>query len=224
MSHELRLMHLAIQEPEKIPTVLENGRIIVSSVESYDVAARGVSPCSFTARHNIIALLNAMNIPTPWMAQGDASDLIRFGRINNTLTSFTDKTALIDALNQRKDEYIETVFDVYRFVARRSPSLQAHRVAVFLGNDEQWYILDPLDGKKTREPQLFTEYLANDTDEAEWLVRLPGYSMIHLVSNEEFHTALPYLSSELQVFFHTHYFDVPQVIASNIDNFSNQPL
>ncbi|MCB9807267.1 hypothetical protein H6768_05315 [Candidatus Peribacteria bacterium] len=132
MSHEVRLMHLAIQEPEKVPTVLENGRIVVSTVESYDVAARGISPCSFTARHNIVSLLNAMNIPIPWMAQGDASDLIRFGRINNTLTSFTDKTALIEALNQRKDEHVETVFDVYRFVVRRSPALQAHRVAVFL--------------------------------------------------------------------------------------------
>jgi hypothetical protein len=43
--------------------------------------------------------------------------------------------------------------------------------------------------------------------------------MIRLVSNEEFHTVLPYLSAELQVFFHTHYFDVPQVIASNIPSF-----
>jgi|GEM_PF-3219092 len=114
-----------------------------------------------------------MGIPVPWMAQGDASDLIRFGRINNTLTSFTDKTAMINALNERRDVYVETVFDVYRFVSRRSAALQAHRVAVFLGEDDEWYILDPIDGEKTREPQLFKTYLKNDTDDAEWLVRLP---------------------------------------------------
>jgi|GEM_PF-3178188 len=40
MSHKYRLMHLEIQEPEKLPAVLENGRIIVSTVQSYSVAAR----------------------------------------------------------------------------------------------------------------------------------------------------------------------------------------
>lgn len=215
MSPEVRLMHLNIQKPTKIPTVLDSGRIVVSTVESYDVASKSVSPCSFVARNNIINLLDAMGIPTPWMAQGDANDLIRFGRVNKTLTSFTDKKLLIDALNQRKDAHVETVFDVYRYVSTRSYALQGHRVAVFLGDDEEWYILDTIDGAKTREPQLFTTYLANDVDNAEWLVRLPGYSKINLVSNEDFNSALPYLSVELQVFFHTRYYDVPQVIASN---------
>jgi hypothetical protein len=58
-----------------------------------------------------------MGLPIPWMAQGDANDLIRFGRINNTLTSFTDKEVLIHALDERRDTYIETVFDVYRHVS-----------------------------------------------------------------------------------------------------------
>lgn len=114
-----------------------------------------------------------MGIYAPRIAQGDASDLIRFGRFNKTLTSFTDKNALLDALNDRRDVSVETVFDVYRFVSRRSAALQAHRVAVFLGEDDEWYILDPIDGEKTREPQLFKTYLKNDIDEAEWLVRLP---------------------------------------------------
>lgn len=220
MSPEVRLMHMRVQKPSKIPTVLENGRVVVSTVESYDVNAKNVSPCSFTARHNLMSILSAMGISSPWMAQGDAHDLIRFGRFNRTLTSFTDKNELIEALNQRRDQHVETVFDVYRFVTKRSYALQAHRVAVFLGDDEQWYILDPIDGKKTREPQLFTEYLANDV-EAEWLVRLPGYSMIDLVSYDDFNTSLPYLSPELQLYFHTNYFDVPQVIASNTDIMAN---
>jgi hypothetical protein len=203
-------MHLRVQKPATIPTVLENGRIVVATVESYDVNSKRVSACSFTARHNIIHLLSAMGLPTPWMAQGDAHDLIRFGRSNNTLTSFTDKNLLLEALNRRRDEHVETVFDVYRFASQRSYTLQAHRVAIFLGEDEQWYILDPIDGKKTREPQLFSEYLQNDV-EAEWLVRLPGYSMIELVSQEEFNRSLPYLSPELQLFFHTYNFDALQV-------------
>jgi len=221
MSPQVRLMYMRVQKPSKIPTVLENGRIVVSTVESYDVNSKSVSPCSFTARHNLLNLIGAMGLSAPsWMPQGDAHDLIRFGRFNRTLTSFTDKKALIEALDQRRDQHVETVFDVYRFVTKRAYALQAHRVAVFLGDDEQWYILDPIDGKKTREPQLFTEYLANDV-EAEWLVRFPGYSMIDLVSYDDFNTSLPYLSRELQLYFHTNYFDVPQVIASNTEIMAN---
>lgn len=78
---------------------------------------------------------------------------------------------------------------------------------MFLGDDNEWYILDPLDGKKTREPQLFSEFLANDV-EAEWLVRFPGYSKMNLVSNEEFEQVLPYLSPELRTLFET-YQDIP---------------
>lgn len=40
MRHEIRLMHLTIQKPEKLPKALENGRIVVSTVQSYDVTAR----------------------------------------------------------------------------------------------------------------------------------------------------------------------------------------
>ena len=97
MSHEMRLMRLTIQKPEKTPIVLPNGRIVVSSVESYDVGTV-ISSCSFVARNNIMALLDAMGITVPWMAQGDANDLIRFGRLNNTLTSFTDKELLLAKL------------------------------------------------------------------------------------------------------------------------------
>ncbi len=212
----MRLMRLTIQKPEKTPIVLPNGRIVVSSVESYDVGTV-ISSCSFVARNNIMALLDAMGITVPWMAQGDANDLIRFGRLNNTLTSFTDKELLLAALDQRRDEHFETVFDIYRYVSKRSYAMQGHRAAVFLGDDEEWYILDPLDGMKTREPQLFRTYLANDVD-AEWLVRLPGYTMINITTHEEFNKALPYFSPEVQVFFHTRYFDSPQVLAQGMNN------
>lgn len=131
-----------------------------------------MSSCSFLARHNLLFLLDAMGVSPTWMAQGDANDLIRFGRFNGTLTSFTEKQAFLDALDSRKNDHMETVFDVYRFVATRSYDLQSHRVAVFLGDDEEWYLLDTIDGAKTTEPQLLKTYLENDV-EAEWLVRLP---------------------------------------------------
>jgi hypothetical protein len=199
-----------VSQPHKIPTVLENGRILVPTVESYDVYMTGVSACSLIARNNIVQLLTAMGITLPPVAQGDAHDLIRSGRSNNILQSFTDKKILLDTLNVRRDEHVETVFDVYRFVAHRPYDLQAHRVAVFLGEDEEWYILDTLDGKKTRKPQLFREYLDADVD-AEWLVRIPGYSMMDPISIEELQAVLPYFSPELQLFFQTQYFDFPQV-------------
>jgi hypothetical protein len=205
-----RSIYASVSQPHKIPTVLENGRILVPTVESYDVYMTGVSACSLIARNNIVQLLTAMGITLPPVAQGDAHDLIRSGRSNNILQSFTDKKILLDTLNVRRDEHVETVFDVYRFVAHRPYDLQAHRVAVFLGEDEEWYILDTLDGKKTRKPQLFREYLDADVD-AEWLVRIPGYSMMDPISIEELQAVLPYFSPELQLFFQTQYFDFPQV-------------
>lgn len=78
---------------------------------------------------------------------------------------------------------------------------------MFRGDDHEWYILDPLDGQKTTEPQLFREFLSNDV-EAEWLVRFPGYSRVNLITESEFRQALPYLSSELRTFFES-YQDIP---------------
>lgn len=130
-----------------------------------------MSACSFIARNNVTQLLEVMNIAPESIARGDANTLIQLGRAYNTLTSF-QKDTLLTALDERHDTHVETVFDVYRFVARRPEYLQGHRIAIFLGDDGEWYILDPLDGKKTREPQLFSEFLAEDV-EAEWLVRFP---------------------------------------------------
>lgn len=104
--------------------MLDNGTIVVSSVTSYTIAEKSVSACSFIARNNIIQFLDAMGVAPDFIARGDANELIRFGRAGNTLTSFTDKTQLIEALNERYNVHVETVFDVYRFVARRSERLQ----------------------------------------------------------------------------------------------------
>ncbi len=110
--------------PIKQPTILDNGKIVVDSVESYDIVEKSVSACSYIARNNIVLLLESMGIPSAEIARGDANDLIRSGRIYGTLTSFTDKEALLGALTERHDTYVETVFDVYRFVARRPEYLQ----------------------------------------------------------------------------------------------------
>jgi len=73
-------------------------------------------------------------------------------------------------------------------------------VAVFLGDDNLWYILDPIDEEKSPKPQLFTTYLANDVDNAEWFARFPGYSRIHPLDTDSLVSILPFLSSELQMF------------------------
>lgn len=45
-----------------------------------------------------------------------------------------------------------------------------------------------------------------------------------LISEEDFQTALPYLSAELQVFFHTYYFDAPPVLADTRERADDQVL
>lgn len=88
--------------------------------------------CSFIARRNLAAFTDTLHIYSPFIAQGDANDLIRFGRINNTLTSFIDHAALIEELNFRKVNSFETVFDIYRHVPTRTYALQGHRATLFL--------------------------------------------------------------------------------------------
>lgn len=118
--------------PSKKPIVLENGSIVVSSVESYDIVEKSLSACSFIARNNIALLLESMNQDSSSIARGDANQLIRLGRAYDTLTSFTEKEALLSGLQDRYDTHVETVFDVYRFVGRRPEYLQGHRIAIFL--------------------------------------------------------------------------------------------
>ncbi len=200
MSPEVRRIYLSMIAPEQAPLVTDSGRFIVSSVQSYDVGTV-ISSCSFIARKNIIALLAALGMTNSWVAQGDANDLIQYGRFNRTLTSFKDKKSIIEALNQRKTDFVETVFDVYRHVPTRSYAMQGHRVAVFLGDDEKWYILDPIDGEKTTAPQLFETYLAHDVDNAEWLIRFPGYSFINPFESESLMSILPFFSDDVRQLF-----------------------
>jgi hypothetical protein len=199
---------ITAQKPTKTPVILSNGSIVVASVESYDTVEDTVSACSFIARNNIAFLLESMEVPPHFIARGDASRLIELGRVYGALDSYYDKSSLLNALDVRKKEHGETVFDVYRFVESRPVEIQWHRVAVFLWDDNNWYILDPLDGKKTRNPQLFSEFLAEDVT-AEWLVRIPGFNMANPVSYDEFLLTLPLLSPELYVFFQQQYLQVP---------------
>ncbi len=46
--------------------------------------------------------------------QGDAAELIVYGLINKTIQAFDDRESLIQALDERKTNNIETVFDAYR--------------------------------------------------------------------------------------------------------------
>ncbi len=130
MSPEVREIYSSLVRPEKTPTMLPDGRFVVSSVESFSVTTP-ISSCSFIARNNLDMLLKTMKVDHPWIAQGDASDLILYGRLNKTLASFS-KEEIIPALEKRYRENFETLFDVYRFVPERSYALQSHRTVVFL--------------------------------------------------------------------------------------------
>jgi len=144
--------------------------------------------------------------------QGDAAELIAFGLVNKTIRAFDDRASLMAALEERKINNIETVFDAYRqntssLIMERPDDrgrgffMQGHRAVIFLGDDEQWYILDPIDGAKTTEPQLLSTYLPEHFDTKQWFLRIPGYTFIDIVSTDEFHEILPFLSSELQLLF-----------------------
>lgn len=218
-SRETFLMQYTLDQPTQYPQVTRDGRFVPSSIESYSVWARHIQACSFIARHNINMLLDAMGRGGQWVAQGDAHDLIRFGLLGHKFLEFTDKNRLISTLDNRFKNQLETVFDIYRYVSNRSYALQSHRVAVFLWDDNNWYVLDPDDGKRTRIPQLFSEYLRNDVEWATWYIRVPGYTSVDPLSVDQFESTLPYLSPELRAFFQVNYFDTPHVLAPDMLNF-----
>lgn len=201
-------------QPIQQPIFTGAGRVILSSVSSYKNAGEetDITVCSMIARKNLDMLLMHLGGSIHQIYQGNATDLIIRGMSERTLKSFDTKKSLIAALNERKDTHIETVFDVYR---RNVPTLeieqwdldirrffeQGHRAVVFLADDEQWYILDTIDGKKTEKPQLLTDYLPNNFNEKQWFIRMPGYSGVDLVTQNEFNTILPFLSTELQLWW-----------------------
>jgi hypothetical protein len=125
MDPVVRRIYNSMVQPVAQPIVSDNGGFLVSSVTSYTVSDETVKPisCSFIARRNLAQLLDIFGIYAPKIAQGDANDLIRFGRINKTLQSFS-REKLIQALNERKYTSFETVFDIYRHVPSRSHAFQ----------------------------------------------------------------------------------------------------
>lgn len=126
MDPVVRRIYLSMVAPSDNFLQAENGGFILSSISSYSVNDESLKPisCSFIARKNIGAFVDTLRIFNPSITQGDANDLIRFGKINKTLSSFTDKKAFVDALNTRKTQFFETVFDAYRHVSTRSYAFQ----------------------------------------------------------------------------------------------------
>jgi hypothetical protein len=116
--------------------------------------------------------------------QGDAAELIAYGLINKTIQAFDDRATLMALLEERKTNNIETVFDAYRqntnSLTMERPDergrgffMQGHRVVIFLADDEQWYVLDPIDGTKAITPQLLSSYLPEHFDTKQWFLRVP---------------------------------------------------
>lgn len=69
--------------------------------------------------------------------------------------------------------------------------------------------------------------MKNDVDNAEWLVRFPGFSYINPRGEDHLAMVLPFLSTELQLFFQPNYLlNVPDFTdeAENIADSSEENL
>jgi hypothetical protein len=203
---------LSVEKPTKTPIVLDDGRFIVTSVESYSVGKiDNRTSCSFIARNNIQQLLAAMGlITTDTLPRWDAKDLIEKGMLWNTVQPFEKPEHLIEAIDARNRDFFETVFDAYRYVPSRSPEIQFHRITLFLGDDGAWYILDPADGQMTIEPQDFKSYMEQWPKNAQWFLRTQWYSKLNIISADVFQRFMAYLSPELHGFYQDQYLEVPR--------------
>jgi hypothetical protein len=197
---EASWMWLDVIPPDRRPAITTDGRFFVSSVVSYDDPGKNIQHCSLVARMNLMSLLGAFDqFDAKIVARGDAVDLIQKWRKLESLKGFSDPGDMIEYLNVRYDLYGETIFDAYRHYPRRSHYYQWHRVALFLWDDNEWYVMDPLDGKQTIVPQKLSEYLPEDFKRFTWYVRKTGFALLRTNSYDRLSQVLPFLSPEIQL-------------------------
>lgn len=203
---------LFVEMPTKTPVVTDDGRFVVSSVESYSVGKTdNRTSCSFIARNNLQELLTAMGIiNTSGLPRWDAKDLIQKGIFWKTVQAFENPENIFEVLDTRNRDFFETVFDAYRYVPTRSPEIQFHRVAFFRGDDDIWYILDPADGKMTTQPQDLRTYISESPQNAQWFLRTQWYSKLNIISSDIFQRLMAYLSPALHGFYQEQYLEVPR--------------
>ncbi len=122
----------------------------------------GITYCSLISRLNIENILSAWG-SKDWsiqVAQGDAYDLIQQWLEYWTLIQVDNKTIwnfLNDSLQFKKS----TVFDMYikREFYDKDMIHRWHRLTVFVGTDDNRYVLDPLHGDKSNRAQRLDQYI-----------------------------------------------------------------
>ena len=154
-------------------------RIDPTSVTSSPVENDGMTYCSKTAKITLHALtwLPYAGWYGDYISQWDAISLFEKGR---------DTELLLELPVQSKELVIKdilaawsgTIADVYTYIPHADGALtwemvkegddemkdayflQSHRFVVFLGTDDELYVLDPYRGEKTTTPQSFDEYVS----------------------------------------------------------------
>lgn len=201
---------------EKEPRVDIRWRIDPETIESVDISNRAIWLCSSIARQNLHTLTKLpyyvwFSKDNTMICQQDAVRLVQHGKEHLNEVTGTDVTAY---LNEEYKKNAYSIYDVYIYkptwiksedvslTAYEDPMYQSyiqqwHRVVVFLWTDNERYVLDPLRGEKTIQPQHFSLYLT--ATEFHWWQRyIPKYGY-H--AHDSFYTAV---SSE---FLYTTYYD-----------------
>ncbi len=121
--------------------------------------------CSTIARINI-SNLTGLPYRSGWFAEGniargDAYKLALHGAARWHMIT-TSKTAFESDVWAQYDQTHNTIFDVYFYKGSNGGVMQGHRAVVFIGTDDQVYILDPIRWQITSKPQLLSAHFAAD--------------------------------------------------------------
>ena len=96
------------------------------------------------------------------IARGDAYALALHGSARWQMI-ITNKTSIESDIWAQYDQTHNTIFDIYFYKGSNGGVMQGHRAVIFIGTDDQIYILDPIRGQITSKPQLLSDHF-----EADW--------------------------------------------------------
>lgn len=95
------------------------------------------------------------------IARGDAYALALNGVARGQMIVTTKHTMESDIWSQY-NQTNNTIFDVYFYKGSNGGVMQGHRAVVFIGTDDQVYILDTIRGLRGTRPQLLSSHFAAD--------------------------------------------------------------
>jgi hypothetical protein len=121
--------------------------------------------CSTIARINL-SNLTGLPYRAGWFAEGsiargDAYTLALHGAARWQMI-VTNKTSFESDIWAHYQQTNDTIFDVYFYKGSNGGIMQGHRAVVFIGTDDQVYILDPIRWQITAKPQLLSAHFAAD--------------------------------------------------------------